>query len=342
MSISKIYINGKFLTQQKTGVQAYALGFLDALNRRNISFEVLMPDSSWQSDRFIVKKIGFFTNSHFWEQISLPYFISKQPGCILVNLCNSAPLFCKNQVITIHDLAFERKGVNWFSKKFKLWYRFLIPRVAKSAKCIFTVSEFSKHEISKYYNIKSNRIKVLVNGLKQNIKISERLINENYLLLIGNGNTRKNTSFVLNNISEIEKLGFKVVVITNKLKIFKTNENIVHKSIIYKNYVNDEDYFSLIKYSKGLIYPSLYEGFGIPILEALTLNVPVICSDLPVFRESFMDLPIYFKLNDSVDLIKAIEKIKEVNISDSDVDELKQKFSFDETVSLFLNTLKEL
>ena len=90
VSVSKIYINGKFLTQQKTGVQAYALGMIEAMKRRNIPFEVLTPKSNLLFDGFNTKKIGFFSNSSLWEQWSLPLYVNRQSNNILINFCNSS------------------------------------------------------------------------------------------------------------------------------------------------------------------------------------------------------------------------------------------------------------
>ena len=342
VSISKIYINGKFLTQQSTGVQAYAFGMMEAMKRQNIPFEVLSPKSTELSDSFNAKKIGFFSNLNLWEQCSLPFFVNKQSNSILINFCNSAPLYAKHQIVTIHDLAFEQKDVKWFSFGFRRWYRFLIPRIVKTAKVIFTVSEFSKKEIITHYKVNSKNIKVIPNGLYANIKIASQQIQENYVLLVGGNNPRKNAVFIIEQIEKIEKLGLKLVILNAGNSVFDSSEIAIHPSIIQLNYVATEQYYSLIKYAKALIYPSLYEGFGIPILESLCLKTPVICSDLLVFRESYGDLPLYFGPTNSSEFSKALEKLEDVVISDLDVEKLKQKYSFDESVSLILKTLQEL
>lgn len=342
MSNLKIFINGKFLTQQVTGVQAYAYGMLDAMKRQGVSFEILAPKSAPLSDRYIVTKIGFFTNPNLWEQLSLAKYINQQENAILINFCNSAPLLCKNQIVTIHDLAFEQKNVKWFAVQFKYWYRFLIPKITRTSKFVFTVSKFSKNEMSSQYSISKEKIKVIPNGLNTRIQIGERKIAEDYVLLIGGSNPRKNTSYVIDKIDELTKLGLKLVVLKTEKSVFKDTIYLNHPSIIYFNYASNEEYYSLINYSKALIYPSLYEGFGIPILESLCLRTPVICSDLNVFKECFGELPIYFNTSDGNSFIYALQKVKETVISDIDVENLKRKYSFDQSVSLILKTLEEL
>ena len=342
VSVSKIYINGKFLTQQSSGVQAYARGIIDALIKQNIPFEILVPKSLSLSDRLPIKQIGFFSNPILWEQLSLPFYINKQKDAFLINFCNSAPLFANHQIVTIHDLAFEQKGVNWFSNKFKKWYRFLIPRIAKSAKVIFTVSEFSKQEIISHYKIGHDKIKVVPNGLNNSIRVDSLQVSGNYILLVGGNNPRKNVGSIISQINGIQELGYKLVILNSENAVFDSVEKVIHPSIIYYDYVTQEQYYSLMKYAKALIYPSLYEGFGIPVLESLFLKTPVICSDLPVFKESFEDLPIYFNTTDSAGFKNALHKIDDVIISDTDVENLKQKYSFDESLSLILKTLNEL
>ena len=342
MSNLRIFINGKFLTQQITGVQAYAYGMIDAMKRQGISCEILAPKSTVLSDRYKVAKIGFFTNPNLWEQLSLARYINQQENALLINFCNSAPLLCKNQIVTIHDLAFEQKNVNWFSAKFTYWYRFLIPKIARTSRLVFTVSDFSKNEISSHYFIAKEKIKLIPNGLNTSIQIGERKIVEDYVLLVGGNNPRKNTSYVIEKIDEITKLGLKLVVLKSEKTVFSDVVYVNHPSIIYFNYASNEEYYSLINYSKALIYPSLYEGFGIPILESLCLKKPVICSDLSVFKECFGDLPMYFNTDDSNSFALALQKVKETVISDIDVENLKRKYSFDESVSLILKTLKEL
>ena len=339
MSVRKIYINGKFLSQQESGVQAYAKGLLKTLPKHNVAFEVLVPKSNKLSDEIGIKCIGFFSNLWLWEQISLPFYLAKQRDYILINFCNSAPLFVKNQIVTVHDLAFEQKNVKWFSMWFKLWYQFLIPRLCNNSKCIFTVSEFSKKEISSQYTVSKDKIKVIPNGLSP-IEMAERQITGDYLLIVGGNNPRKNASAIIDRISEIESKGLKLVVLSQINHVFDNQKLFIHPSIIYLNSVSKEKYCSLIKYSKALIYPSLYEGFGIPILEALSMKVPVICNELSVFKESFGELPIYF--NDNVSFEKTLDRIDLSVISDNDVEKLETKFSFDRSVSLILKSLEEL
>ena len=340
MYTNKIYINGKFLTQQESGVQAYARGIINALILHKIDFEILTPKSVQLSDKFKTRQIGIFSSITLWEQISLPRFMNRQKDAVLINFCNSAPLFSKNQIVTIHDLAFELRGVKWFSRSFELWYRYLIPRICKTSKIIFTVSQFSKQQIISTYKINPDKVFVIPNGIEIPLKVSDRIISEDYLLMIGGNNPRKNVWCVITQIDDIVSRGLKLVILGHDDFLFRKKGRFNHPGIIYIDYVSKDDYYSLIKHSKALVYPSLYEGFGVPILECLCMKIPVICNDLIVFRESFNDLPIYFDANDMLKFKSALGEISSFSISDEEVNKLMSNFSFSNSVSLILKTLE--
>ncbi|MBK6986495.1 MAG: hypothetical protein IPH32_17970 [Bacteroidetes bacterium] len=90
--------------------------------------------------------------------------------------------------------------------------------------------------------------------------------------MIGGNNPRKNAIFVINQIVEIEKLGLKLVIINHNDVVFNSLPKSGYPSIIYITYLDTASYYSLIKYAKALLYPSLYEGFGIPILKVYFKN----------------------------------------------------------------------
>lgn len=331
------------MCQQKTGVQAFALGIVNALHKANFEFEILLPKNNNLQTTFPTKSIGRFKNLLLWEQIDLPNFINDNNTCLLINLCNSAPLLTRNQIVTIHDLAFEVKNVDWFSFFFKHWYRFLIPRICNNSKMILTVSEFSKRDICTQYNIPSSKINIIKNGVSEIEPALKNPISNKYLLLIGGNNSRKNNTLILNEITNIVELGYKLIVISNNITHFRNVPEITHPSILYLNYLEDVEYYNLIVNAKALVYPSNYEGFGIPILEALSLGVPVICSDLVVFKESFGNGPLYFIRNDAKSFLNTLNKIENAQVPASYVENIKKTFNFNTSASLlieYFNSLK--
>lgn len=340
----KIFINGKFLIQRKTGVQRYALGIIKELQQCGFSFIILVPPGTNVPAGYHYRVVSPFVSSFFWEQITLPVFLLRQQDAFLINLCNAAPLLLKQQAVTIHDLAFEQRGVRWFSTSFRLWYRFMVPNIIKRSKTVFTVSGFSKQEIITHYHIPSEKITVVPNGHEQvdiqDNNIEAFPVKQPYLLFVGGENPRKNIDFVYNALSEIKAKGFSVVVLSNSHLIFEPALSQKDSSVIHFSNANDALYYQLIKRASALVYPSFYEGFGIPVLDALRLRVPVICSDLSVFRESFSGLPIYVELNDSDSLKKALNKLSSWHISEQDVEHLNKTFNFNRSALILMDVLR--
>jgi glycosyltransferase involved in cell wall biosynthesis len=336
----ELIINGKFLCQHKTGVQNFALGITEALLRIDPTIVVVRPSTK---DYLAVAStpIGRFTGL-LWEQISLPIYISKNKNRFLINLGNAAPLACKNQVITIHDLAFEKQGKQWFTASFRAWYQYLIPKLCRKAKLIFTVSEFSKKELIKGYNLPSEKVKIISNGLRE-VQFQAKIeLNYKYLVVIGANNPRKNANWVVQHMDIIVNQGYKLVVLSNKEEVFPNKQVPMHEHLIHYSGADDSTYFQLLKNASGLIYPSLYEGFGLPILESLSMGTPVIASDLEVFRESFGELPIYFELNNVNSFEKAIANLKDKKIQPVDQEKLKEQYNFDKSAKVLLTAINEL
>ena len=336
-----VYINGKFLCQQTTGVQTYALAMLEALKLLHVDIQILTPKVELLTDKYQVKKTGFFSKLGLWEQLSLPHFMRKQKGAVLLNFCNSAPLLCTKQIVTIHDLAFEQKQ-SWFTITFRIWYRYLIPRVCQRALRIFTVSNFSKNELTKRYQIDERKIEVIPNAYPPPPVYSTRKIREDYVLLIGADNPRKNAAWVLERIAEIEQQGLVLVLLGTRTGAFLNVPEVEHPSVRTIDYVSQQDYYSLLYHCTALIYPSLYEGFGIPVLEGLSLKRPVICNDLPVFRESFGDLPIYLNLNQEKSLLLALKKSENWAIKEEDLELLKARYNPEESAKRILQSLNTI
>ena len=146
MSISpQVYINGRFLCRKATGVQKFALGLSAALQKKYPDVLLILPKGNYNCYGLNVRKSGW-GSGFFWEQIWLPLYLWFHSRPLLINLCNTAPLLYKKQIVTVHDLAFL-KDKSWFSPAFRRWYKYLIPRLCRKSLAIITVSEFIKKEI---------------------------------------------------------------------------------------------------------------------------------------------------------------------------------------------------
>jgi glycosyltransferase involved in cell wall biosynthesis len=335
----KIYINGKFLCQQPTGVQKYALGISLALQKKHSEIIVLVPRNVHKFHGLHVKQIkggkGFF-----WEQFCLPMFLLFHPHSLLLNFCNTAPLVVKKQIVTIHDLAFLRDK-NWFSPTFRRWYGFLIPRLCIRSIKIITVSEFIKREINKKYGINQEKIKIVPNGIPVIEFDEQNALPFKYLLLTGVYNPRKNAGFVLSQLPEIVKRGYHIIGVGTDAGIYGKYKTVKDADLHLLRYVEDKQYYTLLKHAEALIFPSEYEGFGIPVLEAFMLGTPVIAPDTPVYRESFGNLPLYYPSGNANAFLQLLDKLNIYLPEENELLQLKNKYNFDRSAEIIAGIINQ-
>lgn len=296
---NKIYINARFLTQETTGVQRFAIEISKILKSQFSDKYIWVSPKNILNDEIAklleVVEIGNFSG-HLWEQIELPSYLKKNESSLLLNLCNTAPVFYSNKISTIHDMAFFENPL-WFSKKFATFYRFLIPRIIRSSKKILTVSKFSKNEIIKYTSTPKENIDIVYNAVSKEFT-NNQIQKEDYILTVGSLNPRKNLNTLIEGFQMIEDDSVKLVITGSKDKVFandyyhhQINEN---TNIVFTGHLNDNELLELYQKAKVFVFPSLYEGFGIPPLEAMACGVPVITSNIPVFRELYKDSALFF------------------------------------------------
>ena len=337
-----VYINGLFLGQEMTGVQKFAFAICQEMARLDIEIIFLCPKSIKTKPSFgHIQKFGKL-NRHLWEQITLPLYLKRNKIKTLVNLCNTAPLLSSENILCIHDLSFYNYG-KWFSKMYSCFYRFLTPKIVKKAKNIITVSEFSKKQIVETYSIKPEKIKVIYNGIYFNDSSTDRNFsapNRKYILFVGSLNPRKNLSMLIEAVEGIGQNDLDLIIVGKKSKIFKNEESSKSTQIKFYDQTNDSELQKLYKNAEMLVMPSYYEGFGLPVLEALSFGCPVICSDIPVFQELFKNFVIFFNLESKEELkqkiVSILNKEQLININKK---ELIKKYNYSNGAKLMLEII---
>lgn len=322
MTTQKVYVNARFLTQKLTGVQRFAIEISLILHEiLGDAVVFLAPDETIEKANFPstipVLKIGR-NKGHIWEQIDLPLYLRRLKKPLLINLCNAAPLLYANKLSTIHDIAFL-KYPNTYSKSFLMLYRFMIPRIIASSEHTFTVSEFSKEEVVRYYSKESlgKDISVIYNAVDDDFKsvVDPDLQSVPYLVAVSSLNERKNLHAVLESFVNLgDEFNDTHLYIIGDLKSdsFKTLNFDRYKAnprIKFLGRVNDAALIRYYSNAKAFIYPSLYEGFGIPPLEAQKCGCPVIVSNVSSLPEVFQESALYCDPYSIVSLKNAIEEI---------------------------------
>lgn len=317
-----IYINGKFLTQKITGVQRYAREIIKELDKLVNKDEIiiLVPNgvnNDLNLTNIKVLKTGKL-KGNLWEQISLPLYVMKHKGELL-NLCNSAPIIHPD-IITIHDVKIKARP-NDFSENFLKWYNFMFKRIIPKSNMIITVSNFSKSEIMKYYHIDEKKIHVIYNawqhferiGYNINALNKYELEKNNYYFAMSSLEPNKNFKWIAEVAKRNQDEIFAIAGSINK-KIFDEGLGFeCPKNMKLLGYISDKEAKTLMKYTKAFLFPSFYEGFGIPPLEALSAGTKkIIVSDIPVMHELFGENINYIDPYDNMyDLSKY--ELKEIN-----------------------------
>lgn len=302
----QILINGRFLSRPVTGVERYALDMsaLILKNRPEASFIVPARGGSVPHKRTIRSGTG---HGHFWEQTTLARESRKSD--LLVNLANTGPLMGGKQIVAIHDLAFWHHP-EWFKKGFARAYRELIPRLARQAQHIITVSECSKRDLCRTLAIDPNKITVVPPYTQfRAIHDKPSRMDRPYLLMVGTLDPRKNISKAIEAFKRIANKNVDLVIVGRKIKSFRRIEPYIDDPrITLLDNVTDDHLETLYKGATALVSTSVFEGFGLPLLEAMACGTPVIASDLPVFREQFSDAPYYVNHNDVGQISNAIDR----------------------------------
>lgn len=298
-----IVVNSRFLSQKLTGVQRYAIELckrLKSIYADDIIF--VCPSGILHKEianELGAKVIGTHTG-HIWEQWDLPRFLRNNGSPLLVNLSNTAPVLYRNKVTTIHDITYVRYP-HTYSNSFVLVYRALIPLVIKTSKHIFTVSEFSKKEISDFYHVKEEKLSVVYNAASDMFRKYEdnTLAEITYFMAVSSVKENKNFIRILEafkRFSTYNKDAKLFIIGDIKSKKFKTvdvSNYIDNKHVKILGRVSDEDLIKYYSNAKAFVFPSLYEGFGIPPLEAQACGCPAICAKSSCLPEVFGDSVLY-------------------------------------------------
>ncbi|MBD8528782.1 MULTISPECIES: glycosyltransferase family 1 protein [unclassified Massilia] len=291
-----LFINGKIFSQPITGVQRYAMQILDTV-------DALLADGSWVANCRLVLLISSShtqplpsyrhieireisgSHLHYWEQIRLPWATR---GAMLLNLAGSAPLLKLGQICTFHDTAvFDMPDA--YSPAFVRWYRLLFSVQAKLSRRLLTVSEFSKERICHHLGVSSEKVGVLY-GAADHMRtqspdsgVLSRLGVEpkRYFLAVGSANPTKNFSRLVEAFSGLPDPDARLVVVGgSNAAVFASSGRTVEDDsrIIRAGRLTDAELKSLYSYARAYVFPSIYEGFGLPPIEAMLCGCPVIAA----------------------------------------------------------------
>lgn len=292
--LSEFSINGRFLGRRVSGVQRFAREVLLAASETETwtrKTTILTPKAPKSADVFAgmaIRQCGSMTG-HMWEQLVLPLAAKDS---LLVNLCNSAPLSRRRQVVVLHDAAIAAQPSN-FTLAFRLWYQLSIRCYGQTAARLGTVSKFSATEIARHFGIQTRNIQIigesgehiLRNPPDYTLHRRHGLEDDAYFLAAGDWAPNKNFSSILAAVARLPKLSYKFVIVGARNSRIFTSADLDIGDAIETGYVSDGQLRALFERAACFVYPSFYEGFGLPPLEAMSCGCPVLVSNTTAMPE---------------------------------------------------------
>lgn len=290
-----VVINGDFLCRNLTGIERFAYETCIRLDKiiEKDSIEIYVPSNAKFLPEFHnIKIVQSSKNGKIfplWEHIEFSRYAAKNKLCPL-DFANVTPFF-RPGIVFIHDIYAKLYPNDFSGKKdrlIKAYMCFMYRHAAKHAKKIITVSDFSRQQISKVYGIDPKTIQIIYNGWEhiKNIESDSSILQKypelkpkKFYFTLGSLQKRKNLKWIADYASEhadeLFAISGKAIsgMVSDDIKALQTLKN-----VILVGYVSDEQVKALMESCKAFIFPSYYEGFGIPPLEAISCGAPVIIS----------------------------------------------------------------
>lgn len=354
--------------KEKVGVSVYIFNLLVYFKKKakdSLHFRIFLknkPSSDLPSANEYFK-YEVVAGNFLWSQIMLParlYF--KKNIDVLFSPAHYAPRFCPVPlVVTIHDLSYFYYPDEFLKKdlyQLKNWTKYSVIK----AKKIIAVSQTTKKDLIKFYQTPEEKIEVIYNGGPLRHSEPERsegeeslqknkIIKNKYILYVGTLQPRKNLITLIDAFFKFDKIHpeFKLVIAGKKGWLYEEIFNHVkklnlEKRVKFAGYVSDKQLETLYERAFCFVLPSLYEGFGIPILQAMSHDTPVISSFTSSLPEIGADACLYFDPTSVDDLVDKLIELKEnENLRDNLIKRGKERvklFSWDKSAEETLKIIK--
>ncbi len=343
MSIAPVAVNGRYRAHKVAGQQRYAN---ELISRMGDAVHVIEPSKPLKGAR-----------GHGWEQFTLPGSVGTS---LLWSPCQAGPAFLRNQVVTFHDL-FALENPEWFSTGYAWWYRQIMPRLARNSKQLIAVSEYTKERMVALLSIPSEKIRVIHSGIGEQFRPQPpeaialmhrrlQLPSRRYVLSVSSLEPRKNVGRILEAWALAAPLlpeDCWLVLAGGKgsAGVFAGEQLDGSAPRVHlTGYVDDELLPALYAGAEAFIYPSLAEGFGFPVLEAMACGTPSLTANNSSLPEVTGDAALHV---DPMSVGEIVEGLVALINSSSLRDELKGKglhqaarFSWDRATAETLDVLR--
>jgi glycosyltransferase involved in cell wall biosynthesis len=302
--VTPLVVNGRFLAGRPTGLHRTARSLLAAALGQGLDAAVIAPAGT--DDPLVGRTLPSSrgrAGGQVFEQVLLPAAAGRRP---ILSLTNTAPLAARRSAVMVHDLA-PLVGPQWFAGSMRA-YRLVVTRAALRAELVLTVSTPVAAELADL-GVDPARIAVVPPALDPLFfpapdadvaRVRDRLaLHGPYLLLVGWADPRKDLATALAaHRTALRAVDHRLVLVGGTHPAFAPVSAPVEQGVLHAGYVSDGELRALLTGAAALLYPTRYEGFGLPPLEARACGTPALVSDLPVLRESGGDAGIYLPPGD--------------------------------------------
>jgi len=335
----KIAIDARMLS--KSGIGTYIKHIME-----NIGYDVVLNSSNFPYKNYSIK-----------EQLFFPYKKLRREKVDVLHIPHlNIPIFYRGKlVVTIHDLTHLKYPQFLPSKFHHCYFKFMLKRATKKASKILTDSHNTKKDIIEFFNIEPDKIKVIHLGVgkefvrKQKDEISYLYKKYNIspekkiILYVGNLLPHKNLNILLKALPLIEKDCILVLVGKNfKGRTAQAAEADNYPSMLYAGEVSQDELVDFYNLANLFVLPSLYEGFGLPVLESFACGTPVACSNTSSLPEVGGNHAFYFDPENAADVAKAISNALEWNGNPLTLREYALQFSWEKTARETLDEINSL
>lgn len=305
---AKIYLNARFAGQKITGVGRFAEEIsarLLALIARDERYEalVLAPASPLSLQASVL-----------WEQLVLPF---RARGGFVVNLANTGPLALRRQLVVVCDASVFAMPEN-YSPLFRAWYTVALNVLLRRAERIVTISHFSRAELARHCAVPESRIDVIpcgcdhVDAVTADASFPGRagLERGRYVLAVGTPSSAKNLAVLGEAMARLRDTGLQLALAGNlEPSVFRKPRSELPPVTRALGYVSDAELKALYEQALCLAFPSRYEGFGLPPLEAMRCGCPVVASEAASLPEVCGDAALFAAPDDSERIARHIRDL---------------------------------
>ena len=366
----------RIFRKKKHGMDMVILEVLRALQQIETQHEFVVfvqPDEAPCLNETENMKIVSFSGSYpIWEQIKLPKMAKKHQVDVLHCTSNTAPLNCSMPLLlTLHDIIYleinvlSAKGFTNYQRLGNLYRKWIVPKVLKRAAKIITVSQFERQRISESLHLSKDKLIAIYNAVSPMFKPitdTDRLnqvkqhyqLPDNFVFFFGNTDPKKNTQRLIDAyISYAREVDSPLPIVIGDYAPELVQQQLQRKNVAslftlfhFPGYIQHKDMPAILSQASALLYPSLRESFGIPILEGMACGIPVLTSNAASMPEVADDAALLVDPTQITSIQKGIQSIT----TDQELRSLfiqkglkrAKAFSWESTANQYLKTYDQI